>query len=524
MRRLCVLAAAFVTPALAQFAGLHTTQTGDALYFSSPVRPAGSEKPFYSRIYRWNAQTGVQIVAEVNDRDGGDCERIYYQLYEPQVSLDGSVWAYTGSGPVASRSCSEREPNEGVIRAGPANPTRRIAGRIALSPNGRYAISSTARAASGRYHLVTDLVSGLQSVVAGGSLGVQARVTNDGSLIDTESTAIFLASRTGETRVFPTEHPDVDDAVIDPGGSIIVYRTRLGPGRPARLSRIAVATGVETSLASGFGFSRPALSADGRTLYFWEAGGDTLGFSSMSTSGGPVRRFNIPSADFAVSGDGRVAFLSTASGLVRVDLETRETTVLVPPTPYLTNVYRGYEPSNVVALGSSFQISGAVSGLRSVRLCGEPMTIQENQPSFVRLEAPWTLKEGDCDLVASSASPFEHGLSVSVRVFDPLFVRNAVFNSQYQYNSSSTPFRAGDLLIAYMTGLGPLAGGALAQPGFSCQIGGLTATVEFAGAAPGYPGYYQINVRAPPGDPGFRSLSCGLPDAVRGTIGVWVAP
>ena len=76
---------------------------------------------------------------------------------------------------------------------------------------------------------------------------------------------------------------------------------------------------------------------------------------------------------------------------------------------------------------------------------------------------------------------------------------------------SKNPVHAGDVISIYCTGLGPVSPpqpeGAIASTAFTSQtvtavtatIGGVPATVQFAGLAPGYIGLYQVNVQVPTG-------------------------
>ncbi len=51
-------------PAAAQaFQDLSTTADGSILYFASPVRQKGTDQKLYSKIFRWTAAGGVQVVA-----------------------------------------------------------------------------------------------------------------------------------------------------------------------------------------------------------------------------------------------------------------------------------------------------------------------------------------------------------------------------------------------------------------------------------------------------------------------------
>src|ERR1700688_3381838 len=99
------------------FQSLSATADGSTLYFSSPVRPVGSTRTFHSKIYQWKSTTGVTVFAEVAAAtlaDGGT--PTFYQLSAPQVSSDGTVFAYTGSHPDdRGRFAPPGETNQGIV-------------------------------------------------------------------------------------------------------------------------------------------------------------------------------------------------------------------------------------------------------------------------------------------------------------------------------------------------------------------------------------------------------------------------
>jgi uncharacterized protein (TIGR03437 family) len=87
-----------------------------------------------------------------------------------------------------------------------------------------------------------------------------------------------------------------------------------------------------------------------------------------------------------------------------------------------------------------------------------------------------------------------------------------ILNQDYSLNSASNPAPAGTVLMVYATGLGTLnpapSDGAIAQDPapitspVSAQIGGVSATVQYAGAAPGLvAGVFQVNILVPSGVP-----------------------
>jgi uncharacterized protein (TIGR03437 family) len=75
--------------------------------------------------------------------------------------------------------------------------------------------------------------------------------------------------------------------------------------------------------------------------------------------------------------------------------------------------------------------------------------------------------------------------------------------------NASSPASAGEIVVLYATGLGSLAN-AVAEYDWpttanptsvpvQADVGGVQATILYAGAAPGYPGVYQVNIVIPPG-------------------------
>jgi len=76
-----------------------------------------------------------------------------------------------------------------------------------------------------------------------------------------------------------------------------------------------------------------------------------------------------------------------------------------------------------------------------------------------------------------------------------------------------TPARPGDVLVIYASGLGPVSGGVSAADASPASplaetlkpvtilVGGVQATVSFAGLTPGFAGLYQVNAALPDGAP-----------------------
>ncbi len=92
--------------------------------------------------------------------------------------------------------------------------------------------------------------------------------------------------------------------------------------------------------------------------------------------------------------------------------------------------------------------------------------------------------------------------------------QGAILNADYILVNTSAPATAGDTVLVFCTGLGVttpalatgavapaanLTGPLIANAAVTATVGGVPATVKFAGLAPGYVGLYQVNVQIPAG-------------------------
>ncbi len=264
------------------------------------------------------------------------------------------------------------------------------------------------------------------------------------------------------------------------------------------------------------------------------------GSDSFSGDGGP-------GTSAAVNFPYRVALGSPGSLLIsdarnhRLRRLTGTTTPLPTPSPIL--------PANSSVNGASFQsglavapgaiiaifgtnLAGATTGASSVPL---PTTLGDTSvlingvaaPLFfvsagqINAQAPFTLLPGSATVQVRRGGNLSATQTVNVAAGSPgIFTINqqgsgqgAILTADGRLADGSAAVAAGEVVQVFMTGLGatqPAVGSGLRAPAaeplarvpggeIAVTVGGVDATVEFAGLAPNFVGLYQVNVRIPAG-------------------------
>ncbi len=125
----------------------------------------------------------------------------------------------------------------------------------------------------------------------------------------------------------------------------------------------------------------------------------------------------------------------------------------------------------------------------------------------VNIQIPWETPPGSATIAARFKGVTGNSIAATVGQFAP-----GIFVTVYPDGSLTTgrPAAAGDILVIYANGLGPVSPAVttgVASPGTpattttnpTVTFGGVNAEVLFSGLTPGLAGLYQVNVRVPAG-------------------------
>jgi uncharacterized protein (TIGR03437 family) len=198
-----------------------------------------------------------------------------------------------------------------------------------------------------------------------------------------------------------------------------------------------------------------------------------------------------------------------------------KSTVIAPGS--LISIY-GSGFSNDVILAPATGWPTTLGGI-TVFINGFAAPIQFVSPGQINVQVPWELGQGNGSAPitvmvngSSSAkgtrasSPINNTFSNSTTAQVKLYAPGIHAVAQGDFTPlSSKPAKAGDVLVMFVNGLGPVdnqpASGAVtaavanAKQKPTVTIGGIQADVQFAGLVPPFVGAYQMNVVVPPGVP-----------------------
>ncbi len=520
LRALLLLAA---TPLYAQFSQFAATDDGSQVYFISslafdnlPAAPSGS-----SMLYRIGPD-GVSYVAGIG----------YTSISGPQVSGDGSVTGFTYVGDCHVK-CDSETQIQYAQQSKPLGP-----GNLQLSRNGRWALVSTLDPVAPSATLIDPVtnfaaqipqprITGFRTLASDGTVLVQNGLWNQGQV-----TAI----------PFPIGLTYNPLALSDNAAVIVSYASVTGPAASSTGQLVAtnVATGKPATLyrwTSTTFATFMAMSNDGsRALYRVTPLASAAGTAYVAdTSTGQSTPIDLPTGELVVdgtlSGDGNIAILVTSLGrIVKVTLATGAIEPLIPPTPYIMNVFGEVPIGSVVHFQTTYPGSAA-DWTGQILLGGKPLPVLGVKPGIVDVQIPWEQPAGmqQLQIGLQYGSPFQQSQTIYVTPIVPFFEsldpgQSAIFPfkiikgdwSGYQ----TTQPKAGDIIYMYMTGLGPVVNpvqtgmpASLTTPDstrntLACTFTPQTTPAQtlFAGLAPGSIGIYQVAFRMP-ADPDTQTLN-----------------
>ncbi len=189
------------------------------------------------------------------------------------------------------------------------------------------------------------------------------------------------------------------------------------------------------------------------------------------------------------------------------------TPVLVPGE--LATIF-GYSLANTSASAASVPLTGNLGGTQ-VTIGGVPAPLLYVSPMQINFQVPWELAgQSQTTILVTTAIGNSSTVTVNLAAIAPaVFTANGsgngqadVFTLQGHLAVAATPATRGQYVLIYCTGLGavanqPATGAAVSDASAvtiqtpTVTIGGVQASTNFAGLAPGFVGVYQVNALVP---------------------------
>ena len=360
----------------------------------------------------------------------------------------------------------------------------------------------------------------------------QRVIASNGTFVFT-NTNVYLMNLDGTGLRALTSFPEnaniiTRNATMSADGLTVAFQsTNAGPGAPNANSRIytirADGTGLTalTDPISPAGY--PTLSGDGSSALYVQDGA----IWKASTDGGSAPDLVQKLAGSALQmpvlaedGGSFVAALGPDSG-TRGAIEWFDSngglkSVVFAPTVIF--------PDGVVSAASGPPVAGSlisVYGLNfrsdnfSLLVNDQPVPVLAVTPWQINARLPFELANQNVTVRVSYGANGSPAVPVDIQALSPaLFVSQAYDGTKTYWQAAAlhadthkladatAPARAGETLELYGTGFGPVSPTGSTDPTIALpriEIGGVPATVLFAGMAPGLPGIYQVNVVVPDG-------------------------
>ncbi len=525
-------------PTWAQIQDLATTDDGAQLYFSSVLRLKGSSEYTNGKIFQYTSGAFTLTAQTAPTATLVDGTVFQFDFRMPSVSGDGSILTYDGTASCKGSSCPGSFTARGFVTGAQLPPVMTAVGSLRVSHNGRYTIvfggTQAGISPSGPY--LYDSQQAQLSIVNGCGQNQQCSVIGDGRQSVADDGTVLTTQglwRNGQLTPIPVPQNPLS-ARLSPNGTTIVFESANISGFSGdfafgfysyknQLSAYNVATGESVLLEpegpfqtsrypfAGQPYFFPSLSADGSTVLYTSATQAVI----RNTDGTNRRTLtNDPGGivETVISGDGLHAYAATTAGdLLSIDTGSGSVQHLLPDAPLITQF------SGPVVPGSLLTLSGQDLGTVSIGGLAPPLLL--SSPTSLTVQVPWEigLKDPVAVITAATESPFEQATIEQPVAAAPQFL-GFLQRGLRGPAPDGVPARPGEILAAFLTGLGPVSPpAATGQPAslsvpsyvqfpFSCfwqdftasqGVQNLSATVVFAGLAPGLVGAYQANVEVP---------------------------
>ncbi len=470
MRRILALAVLAYFPASAQILDISTDFTGANLVFWTRFRlQTETDSDIQQKVYKWHDGQWSRLV-RFDPPQNAFTDAV---INQPFVVASGAIYGWNViPGSIGHFPQVRVESSETLF--GLTVPEGFKTEYFRVSPNGRYAVGGSFGTILNELHWSGEFLD-VQTAkrVPLPRESSYPSVADDGTLAFAVTTSRLTAVKV----VAPGHRPQLfhvdgspQELAISPNGQWIGVELTRGDERALRILSTSTGDSFEVPVQRGtYNFVEWRIS-NTRAVYFSPDSKQLLTVDLATRKTSVLAESAELFSQTALSGDGNVAWAVTNTNrLIRIDtLGGSQTDVLPPLAAY--NVY-GNIPSirGLTAKGSAALVPGQFAKEEQVTLNGQPVTLSMLSDDGFWFQTPWDYN-GPASLpviVRTPGNPFEsiykgfqgdliYGYNFPYRQTGNQYVPMVLHEDFSGYVSSDRPARAGEMLHAYMTGLGPL--------------------------------------------------------------------